>query len=246
MVDLKKLKSLFVVTEEPVTTDNTTNSDSGKNTENNENAQNTENKNNTTSSNNDNSQSSSTNPPTAMPGEIDQRYLDVLLHAIEASNREGFDYLEFKKAVKAMESLPLNEQTRYQSAFATASAMGLTVQKLLDSTLYYRGVLEKEKETFRQSLENKVRAELLGRDSEAERLNADLAKKQEQIAALQQEIATQQQRLSQIQGEIDTVKGKIEATKNNFVVTFQFLSQQFDDDIAKIKQYLGSGNPPGK
>jgi len=77
-------------------------------------------------------------------GVLDTNIVEKLLQAIEKNNLEGFDYLEYKKSLKALEKMPMDEATKYRSAFATASTMGVTLDKLIQTTNFYIGVLDKE------------------------------------------------------------------------------------------------------
>jgi len=178
-------------------------------------------------------------PPKEEKREVNPRMMQRLVGAIESNNMEGFDYLEFKSSVKALSHLPLDEATRYQSAYATAAAtMGLTTDKLLKTANYYKGVLSKEKDKFKVVLENQVNEHILGREKERQNVEANIQQKHAQIAQLQQEIAQYQSQLEKLQGQIDDIQCKIEATKNDFIHAYQLINVNIDNDINKIKQYL--------
>ena len=64
-------------------------------------------------------------------GKIDQKFVDVLLKAIDNQNMEGFDYLEYKQSLQSLSKMDMDESTRYKSAFAMAKTMGATkIQRL--------------------------------------------------------------------------------------------------------------------
>src|SRR5690242_18768533 len=116
MLNIKNLKSLFIEEAETTAPDASANSGSEKN-------------------------SSRDAAPVASAGASDQRIMSALLKALEENNMDGFDFLEFKNSLKALSQMPLDEATKFRSAFATASTMGVTVAKLLDSVDYYKKVL---------------------------------------------------------------------------------------------------------
>ncbi len=85
--------------------------------------------------------------------DLDPRFVDVLIKALERNNLEGFDYLEFKQSMEALEAMGQDETTAIRSTFATASTLGLTPAKLFDSAAYYQKVLLDEKSAFDASMQ---------------------------------------------------------------------------------------------
>ena len=81
-------------------------------------------------------------------GKADQKFIDILLNAIDKNNLEGFDYLEYKTSLQGLDSMSMDEATRYKSAFVMAKTMGVTPTKLLSSAKHYVGVLNKEEKKF--------------------------------------------------------------------------------------------------
>ena len=56
----------------------------------------------------------------ASPGKVSSKFMEILFKAMEDNNLDGFDYLEFKQSLKSLEKMPMDEQTRFKSAFAMA------------------------------------------------------------------------------------------------------------------------------
>jgi adenine-specific DNA methylase len=79
---------------------------------------------------------------------MDEKSLDFLTKALQKGNLPGFDYLEFKQSLEALHAMNMDESLAFQSAFATASTMGLTKEKLLKSVSHYQKVLEQEKSSL--------------------------------------------------------------------------------------------------
>ncbi len=181
-----------------------------------------------------------TPPPVEEPMEVNPKIHAMLLNAIESNNLDGFDYLEFKHSLQSLANLPMDEATKYQSAFKIASTMGLTLEKLLQSAEHYKGVLNNEKEKFRSQLEKRVNESIYSRDKERQQLETAIQQKQARIKALQEEITQHQEALGNIEGQVEQAVEKVEATKNSFIFTFSNLMEQLEGDIQKISQYLVS------
>ncbi len=179
-------------------------------------------------------------PPPEKPVEVNPRIHAMLLNAIESNNLDGFDYLEFKHSLQSLSNLPMDEATKYQSAFKIASTMGLTLEKLLQSAEHYKGVLNNEKEKFRAQLEKRVNESIYSRDKERQQLETSIQQKQARIKALQEEISQHKEALGNVEGQVEEAVEKVETTKNSFILTFSNLMEQLEGDIQKISQYLVS------
>ncbi len=178
--------------------------------------------------------------PMAMPGAavLDQRIFDSLLKAMEEGNQPGFDFLEFKNSLQTLATIIADEATRYKSAYATAATMGLTVDKLLDSAKFYQGILSREKENFDKAVLQQVDLNVTAKQKEAERLQALIQQKAEQIKKLTEEITAHQEEMNKAQGVITEAANKIETTKSNFYFTLDTVMSQIQNDIANIERHL--------
>ncbi|MEL7268405.1 MAG: hypothetical protein AAGL34_02380 [Bacteroidota bacterium] len=218
---LKNLKSLFIIEEsEQETEKKDANQDSGAANPNPASPQNTK-------------------PRTSSKeGIIDSKIIEKLLHAVEKNNLDGFDYLEYKKSLKALEKIPMDEATRYRSAFATASTMDVTLNKLLETTNFYLGVLEKENEQFLSALKNQFNAKVSGGQQEISKFQSLVKEKSAQIKKLTEEIAKFQEQISTMEQEVEESNAKIEKTQNDFKRTYLHLRGQFETDKEKMQKYL--------
>jgi hypothetical protein len=171
-------------------------------------------------------------------GAVDTRIWDSLLKAIEDNNQDGFDYLEFKNSLKALASMPMDEATRFKSAFATASTMGVTLVKLVQSVDFYKAILEKEKGQFQEALKTQVDHSVGAKETLVKQLNEEIKKKAEHIALLTKEIDAHKNELEATQTHISEATQKIEITKTNFEITFNTLIHQINDDLNKMNTHL--------
>jgi uncharacterized protein (DUF3084 family) len=170
--------------------------------------------------------------------EIDQVILDKLFHAIEENNQEGFDYLEFRKALQSLSSLPLDESIKFQSAFATASTMGVTLEKLKNSIEFYLKVLQNEEDHFLKASQEQYNVNVEGKAKEKDQINQLILQKSNQIQTLTNEIRQLQTEMEQFSEQIDQADQKIKVTKNSFDKTLAFLRFEFQQDLNKLTQYL--------
>jgi len=91
---------------------------------------------------------------------LDERSIEFLTNAISTNAIEGFDYVKFKMAVQKMAEMNIPEETAFQTAFATASTMGINKEKLVKTAMHYKKVLNAEKKQFDAALKNQMKQRL--------------------------------------------------------------------------------------
>lgn len=184
------------------------------------------------------SSSSPASSSTAPAGKANSKFTDILLQAMEVNNLDGFDYLEYKHSLHNLAKMPMDEQTRYQSAYAAASTMGATPAKLVKTAHFYIDVLKKEEAKFGQALANQ-KDKQIGDKSQLIQQHDNLVKeKNKQIEKLKKEIADHQAKSEQMKKSISAATVKVETTKNNFVASYNLVLSQIKRDIENMKKYL--------
>ncbi len=171
-------------------------------------------------------------------GAPDDRFVGILLKAIEDNNIEGFDYLEFKQSLQSLAKIESDESKRYVNAFAMATTMGLTKDKLLKSAQHYIKVLEKEEAKFADAFKKQQSVQIKKREEKGKMLRDSIAKKEKEVLRLQKEIKKEQEQLLGIDQNIDKAMNKVEGTKEGFYGSYNLVLNQIKSDLDKIKQYL--------
>lgn len=168
----------------------------------------------------------------------DSKFVNVLLKAIDASNLEGFDYLEYKQSLQSLSKMDMDEPTRYQSAFAMAKTMGATPAKLVDSAQHYIKVLDKENKKFKEALANQRSKQVQGREQKLKNLEASIKQKKQEIAKLTKEIEASQQSLGEVKNAINQASAKVELTNSQFKLAYDSVKNQINSDIERMKTFL--------
>jgi hypothetical protein len=174
----------------------------------------------------------------AAPNPIDNSILDRLIKAIEDNNQPGFDYLEYRRSLKSLAALPMEESIKFQSAFATASTMDVTLEKLLDSIEFYKKVLLNEKDNFFKASKQQYTQNVDGRIKEKQTVSDLIKEKSLAIQNLTEEIRAHQVQLEELNKLVGTAEEKIRQTSESFTQALQFLMLQMEQDGEKLKQYI--------
>lgn len=171
-------------------------------------------------------------------GNVDEKFTDILLQAMERNNQEGFDYIEYKRSLQTLEKMPMDEKTRYFSAFAAAQSMGISQQKLIDSAAFYLNILKIEQKQFNDATNGQREKQVGGKEKAISSLEKAIQEKGEMIAKLTQEIQQHQTDMDTMKAEISDAVVKIETTIQDFHASFTNLEHQINGDVEKMKTYL--------
>ncbi|MBK9254386.1 MAG: hypothetical protein IPM42_02735 [Saprospiraceae bacterium] len=221
---LKKLKSLFII--EDGTTSENTETESPVTRENN------------TNTATDPVVNRDFAPVKNLEGGPDPKFVDVLLKAIEAANKEGFDYLEYKTSLQSLQKMDMDEATRFKSAFAMAKTMGLTKEKLIGSTEHYIAVLNNEEKKFKDALINQKARQVSGREDKLKSIEKSIAEKAALIDKLKAEMEAGSAELNNVRAEISEAVEKIDMTNAQFMHAMDSVLNQIKDDMSKIRSYI--------
>ncbi len=172
------------------------------------------------------------------PGQVSDKFMDILFKAMESNNPEGFDYMEFRQSLNSLKKMPMDEQTRFQSAFAMAQTLGATPAGLLDSAMHYIAVLKREEQQFEQALVSQKDKQIGSKEQEIGKLEQNIQSKAEQIKRLTAEIEMHQKQLEQLRNEISEAAVKVETTKNDFIASYNSLVEQIQGDVENMKKFL--------
>ena len=171
-------------------------------------------------------------------GEVNERFLNVLLEAMEKHDLDGFDYMEFKRFLKSLDKVSMDEATKYRSAFATGQTMGATKELLINSAKQYLDILEREQGRFEQAAQNQRSKVIDDKEAAIAQLEQSIADKEEQIKTLTKDIASDKGEIGTMKEEISAASAKIQQTQYDFQHAYGHVKGQLEEDIAKIKQYL--------
>ncbi|HKK89369.1 MAG TPA: hypothetical protein VJ917_11000 [Saprospiraceae bacterium] len=168
----------------------------------------------------------------------DKKSLQFILKALEKSNLEGFDYIEFIQAVERLKKLPMDESLAIRSAYSTVSTVGLTKEKLLDSANYYLDILNKEKKVFEQTVEDRRLVKIERQKRRIEALEKEVRQLRNKIKEMDDKIKDYRLEQENIQQNLHQEDEKITLTENAFDSTISTVMQRIEKDIQLIKKNI--------
>ena len=175
---------------------------------------------------------------TIKDGQVNEKFLNVLLEAMEKNNLQGFDYMEFKQFLKSLDKVEMDEGTKYRSAFATGQTMGATKDNLLSSASRYLDILKQEEDRFEQAVKNQRSKLVDDKVKGISDLEKSITQKEQQIAQLTAEIEEVKKEIQKRKEDVALAQAKVQQTQSDFQHTYKLLMGQLQEDIDKIKSYL--------
>ena len=177
-------------------------------------------------------------PAASTDGKVEDKFVEVLLQAMERANLPGFDYLEYKKSLQNLEKMNFDEAMRFQTAYAAAQSMGVTPQQLTESAQHYLHALQQEQDKFTAAVEKQQQEQVGSREGELQRLDKLLQEQEAKIKALQESMEKTRARQQETKKDIEESRGKIAATAADFRKTYATIAGSIAADIEKMRQYL--------
>jgi chromosome segregation ATPase len=170
--------------------------------------------------------------------QMDEKVMLRLLQAIAEMQTSDFDYLRFKHSYLELQKMGMDEATAAKSAYITASTVGLTKSKLLESIDNYKVTLNKEREEFAQALKNQIATNIDSRNIKIKELQDKHAENQRKLDEItkQQDIITAE--VTRLSAEADAALVKINDTRDKFKVTFDYLYNEMEEDKNLYTQIL--------
>ncbi|MEM7368565.1 MAG: hypothetical protein AAF587_08165 [Bacteroidota bacterium] len=169
---------------------------------------------------------------------LNEAHVQLLLKAMEDNNLEGLDYLEFKESLEALSKMPMDEETKYKSAYAVASSMGANVHKLIQAAIHYLDIIKKEKEGFHLNTMKKMNDEMKSKKNGVLKLEKSISTKKKQIAKLKKEIDQVERDMIDKISEAQQFDSKVKATEIEFETAYKVIKGNIDKDIKKMREYL--------
>ena len=169
---------------------------------------------------------------------LDDKSVNFLTKALANNNLPGFDYLEFKQSLGALADLNMDEETAIKSAFATASTLGLTKEKLIKTAEHYKNILNTEKSQFDAALQKQIQQKVDSKQREVQKLKAQVEDYKKKIQQLEEKIMSSMRIIDSADETINAAKTKIEGTRDNFETALQAITNQINKDIENIQNFL--------
>ncbi len=164
------------------------------------------------------------------------KFVDILLKAIDDSNQDGFDYLEFKQSLQSLSKMEMDDDTRYKSAVAMAGTMGASTDHLIKSASKYMNVLKTEDQKFQQALASQRQKQVQGGADSLTKARNDIKAKKARIEQLKKEIEASESKLAELEKKVAGAESKIENTRIGFAAAYQSVSMQIKTDIDRLKK----------
>lgn len=176
--------------------------------------------------------------PVISTSTVDPNLIAQMEQVFTESNFEGLDMFEFIATLKNYENLPLAENTKYETAFATLSGLGLTKSKILETAEQYKVIFEKCKSEFIADMDNEVKSSVDALNNEAEILTHDNVKKIEDISRINQEIIINQEKIGKLKGDAVVNSNTLSNKKSTFENSYAVFINKISYHIENVNKYI--------
>ncbi|MFL6658232.1 MAG: hypothetical protein ACJ8GW_09185, partial [Massilia sp.] len=186
-----------------------------------------------------------TTPPQAIPATSP---LGAELLALVMNRPTAYSALS--EAVDALAAIPMDEATRYRSAFALLrKTQQRTLAQIVQAIDVHLGLLDAEQERFSLQSAKAEDEQVTSRTAQASDLDADAeegarqiarlrAETESQIAQIEKELATKQERARELLRETEQKKQALANTRQEFSSAVDAVRARLSGARVKLHQYL--------
>jgi hypothetical protein len=167
----------------------------------------------------------------------DKDYDAILNAALEEKKEPGLGFLQFMKAVERTAGQIPNEIQRYIATYATYQDAGVTTDKLIESAVFYQGVLDAQDHEHAEYIQEEK-----GR---VDKLNGDVQALQAEIDQMNEKIKENANLIQQKNQEMIQIEQQAQVEENAFQFALQNKQAIIAQYIQKIQTYL-NGYPTSK
>jgi hypothetical protein len=164
-----------------------------------------------------------------------QKFEVYFNNLFEKSNLPGPDYFEFYKMMETLEPHIADYKARLAATFASLSIQGLTKEKLIDTAIKYRLIVEVDRTNFEQILAVKLKTDVGQRRDQLGALEQKIKTNSEEIQRLTKEISDSQNMMGKVKMEVIELENKLNKNKNGYLVACQAVISKINSDIQKIQ-----------
>lgn len=164
-----------------------------------------------------------------------EKYFDQLF---EKANFPGPDYFEFFKTMETLEAHIHDEKARLSATFASLSIQGLTKENLITTAGKYKEIMEKDRANFEKALAEKLNADVGKKNSDLIAFEKKIQSNSEIIQKLTKEISDAQIQIGKLKTEIIEEENKLTMNKNGYMVACSAVISKISSDIQKIQSTI--------
>lgn len=177
-------------------------------------------------------------PTPAVSSEEKNEFAQYLDDVYKKGNFPGPDYQEFTDALKAMESMPMDEKTKYNAVFAGFKVQGVTKAKLLETAGKYIGMIQTQTTEFAKEIDNILKNEVTEKQRKADALAKENAEIEKQMIALTEKKNKNNEAAAAITGEITAQVSSLNVKKTSFESAAGDFIKKVQATAQNIESYL--------
>lgn len=170
--------------------------------------------------------------------DINDKALSSIFNAIKEAQQNDFDYIKFKQSNKSLIAMGMDQETATKSAFLTATTVGLTKEKLMNSINHYLGILNGEKFKFAETLKNQINRSVETKSSQVQEMKARIEENKRKIEQLQKEIQLLENAIEKHVQEAEEASQKIDEVRIQFNRAFDLLHSEMKKDMSMYDKIL--------
>jgi BMFP domain-containing protein YqiC len=165
-------------------------------------------------------------------------FTDFLNNIYKQGNFSGPDYQEYTDALKEVENEPMDEKSKFTTIFVGFKVQGVTKARLLETGNKYVTLINDQIAGFNKEIENVLKTEVGGKESQIDALTKENADIENQMRALTEKRTKNNEVIQKITQEVNEHVGALNVKKASFDAAANSFITRIKSNLDKIKLYL--------
>ncbi|HUU87402.1 MAG TPA: hypothetical protein VMX17_06580 [Candidatus Glassbacteria bacterium] len=167
----------------------------------------------------------------SIAGVVDDKFMEMLWSVISQNNIPGQDYFEFKQAIDAMASLPIDERSKFLTTFTIFNSQGCKKDTLVSSIDRYVNVIQSELSSFNAEFANQRQEKVTTKLQQVEEAKKKVEELNKKIVEVNNFILTATQEAQQEELQLQMTAGNFEKSAEKVIAVLE-------GDKNKINNYI--------
>lgn len=184
------------------------------------------------------SQFNSNSSTPSVAGVRKQEIVEYFEKIFEENNIPGPDYFEFRKALDKMKNIAQDEATKIKTVFIGFEAMGLTPQKLIETTGVYKKLFAGKLTQFNGELDSAFKDQVGTKQTQVDDLAKANIKIDEEMRKLNEQKLANQKTADNLNIEIQKNTSELNTTKSDWHATYDDIIKEIDGHVDLFTKHL--------
>lgn len=175
--------------------------------------------------------------PAISPQEKNE-FAEFLNEVYQKGNFPGPDYQEFTDALKEMDSIPMDDKTKFNAIYAGFKVQGVTKARLLETAQKYIVLIQGQVTDFSKEIDNMLSGDVVAKQKTITQISKENEDIEKQMISLTEKKNRNNELIQKLTTEVSEQTFTLNSKKISFEAAASEFTSKVQTNVEKIKTYL--------